>query len=146
MGSLAQRTPITSTAEEQAALQKIEQALQCAQPVHFLGPQGETLDIPMSLLQALRVVVADLQQGDAVSIMTLPQALTTQEAAEMLNVSRPYLIKILEEGAMPYTKVGTHRRIRLSDVLAYKAVRHIREREGLAELTRLSQEFGLYDE
>ena len=143
---MAQRTPITSTTEEQAALQKIEQALQCAQPARFIGPQGETLDIPASLLQALRVVVADLQQGDAISIMTLHQALTTQEAAEILNVSRPYLIKILEEGAMPYTKVGTHRRIRLNDVLAYKKVRNIREREGLTELAQISQEFGLYDE
>ncbi|HEX5503538.1 MAG TPA: excisionase family DNA-binding protein, partial [Thermomicrobiales bacterium] len=72
--------------------------------------------------------------------------LTTQQAADLLNVSRQYLIRLLERGDLPFTRTGTHRRIRLDDVLRYKDARSARRREGLRRLTRLSEELGLYDE
>ncbi len=68
-----------------------------------------------------------------------------QEAAELLNVSRPFLVKLLEQGAMPYTMVGTHRRIRFEDLTAYKEQRDNQRRESLKRLTQLSEEMGLYD-
>ncbi|HWX43541.1 MAG TPA: helix-turn-helix domain-containing protein [Blastocatellia bacterium] len=75
----------------------------------------------------------------------LTQELTTQEAAGLLNVSRPHLIKLLERGQMPFHKVGRHRRLRLADVLAYKR-KALEERKAiLRELVALNQEMGLYD-
>ena len=71
---------------------------------------------------------------------------TTQEAANLLNVSRPYLVKILEQGVIPSVKVGTHRRIRFEDLDMYKRQRDAGRRKSLAELTQMSQDLGLYDE
>lgn len=74
------------------------------------------------------------------------QEMTTQQAADLLNLSRPYLIKMLERGDIPYTKTGTHRRVRLSDVISYKTRRDATRDEALTQLTQLSQDMGLYDE
>ncbi|HXR65046.1 MAG TPA: helix-turn-helix domain-containing protein, partial [Ktedonobacteraceae bacterium] len=71
--------------------------------------------------------------------------LTTQEAADILHVSRPYLIKLLEEGEMPFTKVGLHRRIRFKDLRDYQKRRKEERRAALREMAHISQELGLYD-
>jgi excisionase family DNA binding protein len=71
--------------------------------------------------------------------------LTTQQAADFLNVSRPYFIRLLEQGAIPHTKTGSHRRVRLDDVLAYKRQRDAERRRALDDLVALSQEMGLYE-
>lgn len=78
--------------------------------------------------------------------MPTNKELTTQEAADLLNVSRPYLIKLLEAGELAFTKVGTHRRIRFSDLMSYKEERDNSRKQGLAELAKLSQELDLYEE
>ncbi len=72
--------------------------------------------------------------------------LTTQEAADILNVSRQYLVRLAEDGSIPCTKTGKHRRLRAQDVLAYKSRRDRQRKKALSKLTQLSQEFGLYDE
>lgn len=73
------------------------------------------------------------------------QALTTQEAANILDVSRPYLIKLLEAGKIPFVRVGQHRRIRVNDLANYQKEREIEQEKSLHALARLSQEYGLYD-
>lgn len=70
--------------------------------------------------------------------------LTTGEAADILNVSRQYLVELLETGAIPFTKAGTHRRIRFGDLMDYKERRDANRREGLSRLTKKSQKLGLY--
>lgn len=70
--------------------------------------------------------------------------LTTQQAAELLNVSRPYLIRLLEANQIPYRKVGSHRRIRLVDVLEYQRLDEARRRDAQRELTRQAEELGFY--
>ncbi len=70
---------------------------------------------------------------------------TTQEAADFLNVSRPFLIKLLEEHKIPFVKVGSHRRIRFSDVLMYKKRQDEVRKHGLAEITHLAEDEGVYD-
>lgn len=144
MSSISQRTPITPTEDERSALQAIDQIIATSDRLQLVGSQGETLTMPASLLDALRQVVEHLDQGDAVTIVPSHKELTTQEAANLLNISRPYMIKLLETGVLPFTKVGKHRRVRLRDVLTYQATREQHERQGLAELARLSQEVG-YD-
>lgn len=114
-------------------------------PAMLIGPDGETIPLPDSAFRALAVVVDAMSRGQAITLIPVGQQLTTQQAAEILHVSRPHLIKLLEAGEIPFDKVGTHRRIAIEDVLAYRERRAKVRRKHLAELTRLSQELGGYD-
>ncbi|WP_293147200.1 MULTISPECIES: helix-turn-helix domain-containing protein [unclassified Microcoleus] len=71
--------------------------------------------------------------------------LTTQQAADILNVSRQFLVKLLDEGSIPYIKVGSHRRIQLKDLIIYQEQRKVMRRQGLKELTQFLQEEGFYE-
>ncbi len=82
--------------------------------------QAEAVVLTRELTEALRALLAPLAQGKMVRVVPLEAELTTQEAAEILGVSRPHLIRLLESGKIPYRKVGTHRRIRVEDLLAYR--------------------------
>jgi excisionase family DNA binding protein len=86
-----------------------------------------------------------MSQGNGVSLIPIQAELTTQEAADMLNVSRPFVIKLLETGEIPYRKVGTHRRTHLKDAIAYKQQIDTERSKALDELVKQSQELGLYD-
>ena len=81
---------------------------------------GDRVELPVELYQVLRQVVQTLQDGLAVSIVPVTQNMTTQQAAELLGVSRPTVIRLLDEGRLPYEKIGSHRRIQLRDLLAYR--------------------------
>jgi excisionase family DNA binding protein len=106
----------------------------------LVGPDGGHVELPDSAFRALVCVVRGMAAGCAMALMPSDERLTTNQAAELLHVSRPHLIKLLDEGKLPYEKVGSHRRLRLEDVLAYRRTR-AREREAqLRELTQLSQE------
>lgn len=141
-----QNEPITASESEQPALRKLDRTLENSNPGSMLiGPNGEQIPLPPSLFLVLRRIVYHMTQGRAVTIVPINKEMSTQEAADILNVSRPYLIKLLEQGDIPYTKVGTHRRIHLNDLMEYKKRRDEEREKALAELTRLSQELGLYD-
>lgn len=101
---------------------------------------GEDLILPRSALDLLRKLLAEMAQGNAVTIMPTHAELTTQQAADILNVSRPHLIKLLESGEIPFSHVGTHRRIRYQDLLAYKAECDRKSEEAMDELARQAQE------
>jgi excisionase family DNA binding protein len=110
------------------------------------GPSGESIAIPESVFYVLERVTEVLARGDSITIVPVGKEVTTQKAADMLNISRQYLVRLLEEGRIPYTKTGKHRRLRLEDVLAFKSQRDRERRAALDELTRLSEEFGGYEE
>ncbi|WP_224091381.1 helix-turn-helix domain-containing protein [Nostoc sp. MS1] len=135
-------------AQEQEAsdIQEIERILNIKdfQP-KLLGANKEAITIPESLYQVLRQVVHAMSLGKAVSIVTYGRELTTQQAADLLNVSRPYLIKLLKQGDIPYIKVGAHRRVRFDDLLKYKQERDSKRRQLLDELIAESQELGFYE-
>jgi excisionase family DNA binding protein len=114
-----------------------------------LQVEGESEDVTISLPPAaagpLLKLLADLAEGRAVSVADADEELTTREAAELLKVSRPHLTRLLKEGEIPSHKVGSHHRVYRRDVLAYKARRQEQSEEAMQELTRVSQELGLYD-
>jgi excisionase family DNA binding protein len=81
--------------------------------------------------------------GNAVSLVPIHAELTTQQTADILNVSRPYVVGLLERGELAHHKVGTHRRVRFSDLMAYKQEHLGKSKARLAELAKLDQELGL---
>ena len=140
--------PVTANDDERAALDTILQRFltdQKAPGPKLVGPRGEEIALPESLFQVLRQLAYHLAQGQAVSVVPLNKELTTQQAADILNVSRPFLIKLLDRGEVPFSKTGSHRRIRFSDLMAYKRRRDAERQRVLARLTRMSQEMGLYE-
>lgn len=138
--------PVIASENELPALKQIESILENGHYIpRLIGPDGEEIELQQTLYVLLQQIVHFLLRERAVTIVSFNKELTEFEAADILNVSRPYLIKILEEGVIPYTKIGTHRRIRFTDLMKYKKYRDEKRKKGLAELTRLSQEMGLYD-
>ncbi len=110
----------------------------------LIGPGGEEIELPETVFHVLRQVVHAMARDQAVSVVPLHKQLTTQQAADLLNVSRPYLVQLLNAGEIPFTKTGTHRRIRFDDLLAYKQRRDEDRQTGLDRLSRMGQEMGLY--
>ena len=108
----------------------------------LIGPDAgqEPVEVPGSAFDALKFVVEAMAKGQTIVLMPHGQVLTTQEAADLLHVSRPHVIKLCDEGILPFERVGKHRRLRIEDVLQFRELRAESRREGLAELTRLSQE------
>ena len=109
--------------------------------------KGDTeVVVPAPAARLLLDALAELGRGNAVAMDTVQPELTTQQAADLLNVSRPYLVKLLDDGAIPSRKVSTHRRVRREDVIAYKRDIDAKRYQALEELAALSQDLGLYDD
>jgi excisionase family DNA binding protein len=106
----------------------------------LVSPDGREVEIPASAFAALRAVVRDMAQGLTITLIPHDKELTTKEAADILNMSRPFLVKLLDRGEIPYHRVGTHRRLNVEDVLAYRELRAARRREQLRKLTELSEQ------
>jgi excisionase family DNA binding protein len=102
------------------------------------GP-AERLVLPAPAVQLLAGILAEFARGHTMTAYQIPTELTTQEAADLLNVSRPHLISLLDRHEIPYHKVGTHRRIALSDLLEYNRKSQARRDAALAELGELGQ-------
>jgi excisionase family DNA binding protein len=106
---------------------------------------GEKIKIPLRALSLLGEILKAMSEGKPISIVPLATEVTTQSAAEMLGCSRPYLVKLLEEGKIPFTKVGKHRRIKFEDVIKYKNQMKEAQKKHLIELMNSDEEPGLYD-
>ena len=105
-------------------------------------PVAEAVADSAALAAALAAADRLFELGKPVAVIDEDAELTTTQAAQLLQVSRQYLARLLDRGAIPSRRVGTHHRIRIGDLLAYRA----RRRDGVRELARLSDEFGIYDE
>lgn len=112
--------------------------------MRLVGEAGETeITVPAAAAELFAEVLAEMAKGNAVALTPIHAELTTQEAAGLLNVSRPHLVTLLEKGELPFRKVGTHRRIAASDLLAYKARAQVARAKDLDELAAEAQKLRL---
>ena len=116
------------------------------EPGRLLGPDGEQVPLPAEVYRLLRQVVDVMRHGKATLVAPQGLFLTTQEAADFLGVSRPTLVKLLEDGAIAFEKPNRHRRVRLQDVVDFQHRRRAERRAVLDQLTEEASEMGLYDD
>lgn len=113
-------------------------------PPALVDKHGNRIELPRPIYDLLVRVASAMQEGKVISLVPETQELTTQAAANILGVSRPHLIKLLESGKLAFHKVGAHRRIRLKDLVAFQHARDRDRRTALDDLARKAQEAGLY--
>lgn len=107
------------------------------------GSETETLSVPTSALRLFLHLLIEMSQGHSVALIPTHAELTTQQAADILNVSRPYVVKLLDEGKIPSRTVGKYRRVRLDDLMAYKRKDDDARAKVLDELSAEAQELGM---
>ena len=134
------------TSNQTKEIKKLERILaQNTSPPKLLSATGEEIVLPQSVYEILLDVVRDMSAGQEISIIPINKQLTTQEAADLINVSRPYIIKLLDNQEIPHSKVGAHRRVLLCDLMTYKEQRTSIRHNKLREMTGFLQEEGFYD-
>ncbi len=106
---------------------------------------GEKIKVPLRALILFGNILKAMSQGKPISIVPIATEVTTQRAAEILNCSRPHLVKLLEEGKIEFTKVGKHRRIKFEDVMTYKQKMKEEQKQHLIDIMNADEELGLYD-
>lgn len=99
--------------------------------------------IPMRAMKLLAEILNQMAQGNAFALLPVGLMLTTQQAADLMNVSRPYFVKLLEEGEIPFTKTGRHRRVKHEDLVAYMREIDAESRKAVAALTKQGQELDM---
>lgn len=111
----------------------------------LVGPRGEHIELPQSVCRVLIAAVEHLRRHESVCVLSPDQELSTQEAANMLSISRPYVVRLVDSGVIPGRRVGSHRRLRLEDVERYRMERDQRRRSNLHAMVREAEDQGLYD-
>lgn len=137
------REPIAALNTDREALRGVETMMQSGLELR-VSAGDQSVALPEALRLILEQAVHELVRGNRVSLLPLGRMLTTRQAAEMLNVSRPFLIQLLEREEIPFEMVGTHRRVAIEDVLRYRAQRSERRREVLRALSEDADELGIY--
>jgi len=137
-------TPLLIPQEEQQEILQLYQKIQRGR-AKLVGPDGKTHRLPNSLYSFLLQLIADLSEGKSVAIIQDETTLTTVEASNMLGVSRQFFVNLLKRGEIQHHLVGTHRRVYVRDILAYKAKRDAHRRKILDDLVQAEVNEGVYD-
>jgi len=137
---------IPNALKDRQQIEDLHQLLRREGRARLIGPGNEpAIELPETVYSLLMNILNAMRQGSAVSLIPVTQDLTTQEAAELLGVSRPYFVKLLEAGELTFHSTGTHRRVYLNDLMAYKQQRDERRRKALNEMGAEADAAGLYD-
>jgi excisionase family DNA binding protein len=136
--------PVALPESEEVQIRELNRMLQLGSPA-LVGADGERLELPRVVFRLLKDIVRNMQLGRAIVLIPENQQLTTQRAADLLGVSRPHLIKLLEAGELPHHKAGSHRRIYLKDMAAYQKRRDRERKAALNRIAKEAFESGLYD-
>ena len=143
--SLPLAQEISAAAEGRRALTEILSDRLETQQIQVIDEQNlaHTVELPTSALRLLVDILAELADGNAVKVVPIHAELTTQEAADLLNVSRPHMVKLVESGELPFHRAGKHRRIRFADLMAFKAAQEKSSEGAMEELARQAQALNL---
>lgn len=106
----------------------------------------EPIKLPANIFRVLVNMLVEMGNGNAVAVVPVTAELTTQQAADLLNVSRPHLIKLLDEQKIPFRMVGTHRKLRAKDVMSFKDKTNFERRTALSRMVEIDEDLGLYDD
>ena len=140
-----------SKAEQQTAMNSYNalaatlEAIKSENPEIEIEETEEKIIIPLHALKLLAQILKATSQGKPISIVPIATELTTQAAAEMLGCSRPHLVKLLESGEIPFTKIGKHRRVQFEDVAEFKKALKSKQKARIIEIMKADEESGLYD-
>jgi excisionase family DNA binding protein len=137
------RSPLTARSVDRADLEALEKLVQSAEPV-TLSAGDTSVIVPEPIRSIVEQAAHELARGNRVSILPIGRLLTTRQAAELLNVSRPFLIKLLDAGEIAFEMVGTHRRVPIDDLLRYRETRSRGRRDALRELSEDADDLGIY--
>lgn len=138
--------PVSLPASQGEQVHALHQLLQREGKALLVGKGGEpAIEIPGAVYDLLLKILRVMEQGKAISIVPVTQDLTTQQAAELLHVSRPFFIKLLESGKLPYHLTGTHRRVYLQDLMAYKQHRDQERHQAIERMAADADQAGVYD-
>lgn len=149
MGALKEKTTRAEQKLAQASITAIEVASRVVNRSEHsytrikVQDHGGYVNIPKKAFKLLVFIMKNMAEGKSISLIPLDSEIGTEQAAKILNVSRPYVVKLLESGAIPFTKAGTHRRIALSDVIAYKEKQKEITEKNLELLAQQAQELNL---
>jgi excisionase family DNA binding protein len=136
---------VTMPESEEQQVNELDHLLKLGPPA-LIGPnETERLNLPHSIYSLLKDIVRNMQRGKSILVIPEDEDLTTQTAANILGVSRPHVVKLLESGKIPFHKTGSHRRLRLKDVLAYSKQRDSARKTILNNLAKEAFDSGLYD-
>lgn len=136
--------PVGVSSKEHANIRALRQLVQEGS-VKIVGAKGRRAQLPSAVAGLLDEILKNMQAGKAVSIVPEHQQLTTQRAANILGISRPFMVKLLEEGELTFHMVGSHRRVYLKDLLAYKKRRDEERHDSINRMARMELEAGTYD-
>ena len=136
--------PISVPQTQERQIRDLRRLIQSG-PASLVGPDGHQVAIPEPVHDLLLLILKNLQAGRAISIVPEHQPLTTQRAANILGVSRPFLVRLVENGDIPFHMVGSHRRIYLRDLLDYQRRRDAARHEAIDDMARTEMEAGTYD-
>jgi len=114
-------------------------------PSRFTLPNGQTVRFPKAAVDGLIEVLEAVAEGDIATVVRTPREVTTQQAATVLNVSRPTVVRLIDEGTLPARMVGSHRRIPLPALLAYRDQMVAHRRQTLDDMVADAEALGLYD-
>ena len=148
MTSLSHETPVLPPTDSQKLAQVRDMLEATGSALRLRDESGKEVGIPQELYEVLVSAVDGLMAGKAITVAPVNVTLTTQEAADFLGISRPSVVKLLNEARIPYERpaAGRHRRIQLSDLIDYQERQRVAQREALDTMVRMDQIEGIYDD